>query len=151
MSEILDKLAPEIAAKVAQVTGMKTYENEFVLSQLGKLTEETGEAFGSYLRANGFARRRGTFDEHEEELADVVITAYVIAAAEEFDLNEAIERKLAKVMTRGWKDGEVLADRHQESYEAVPGPYCDTAAFVELLNAQRGGDKPQWWVEGGDD
>lgn len=119
MSEILNKLAPEIAHKVAEVTGNKTYSNENVLSQLGKLTEETGEAFGSYLRASGFSRRRGSWDEHQEELADVVITAYVLAASEEFDLDAAIEKKLALVMTRGWKDGDVLA--------AVP---------VELLAAQ---------------
>lgn len=114
MSEILNKLAPEIAAKVAEVTGNKTYSNENVLSQLGKLTEETGEAFGSYLRANGFSRRSGSWDEHQEELADVVITAYVVAACEEFDLDAAIEKKLGVVMTRGWKDGAVLANPEDE-------------------------------------
>jgi NTP pyrophosphatase (non-canonical NTP hydrolase) len=126
MSEILKKLAPEIAAKVAEVTSMKTYSNEFVLSQLGKLTEETGETFGAYLRANGFARRTGSFHEHELELADVVITAYVIAACEEFDLDERIEEKLGTVMTRGWKDGDVLAN-----HSSVP---------VELLQATQQSD-----------
>lgn len=111
MSELLKKLAPEVAAKVAGVTGLEVHSNEYILSQLGKLTEETGEAFGSYLRMNGFARRRGTYAEHQEEVADVVITAFVVAAAEGFDLDAAIERKLAVVMTRGWKDGEVLAEK----------------------------------------
>lgn len=104
----LPEHAAEIAIKVAEANGNATYSNENVLSQLGKLTEETGEAFGSYLRANGFSRRSGTFEEHEAELADVVITAYVIAACEEFDLDRAIEQKLKTVMTRGWKDGSLL-------------------------------------------
>lgn len=126
MPDILRKLAPEIAAKVAEVTNLKTFSNEFILSQLGKLTEETGEAFGSYLRANGFARRRGTFEEHQEEVADVVITAYVIASSEEFDLDAAIAKKLEHVMTRGWKDGEVLADRHTEDpFANLPEPQWD--------------------------
>lgn len=130
MSGLARDLAPEIAAKVAEVTELDPNSNEYILSQLGKLTEETGEALGSYLRANGFARRRGTWDEHREELADVVITAYVIAASEGFDLDAAIEKKLGHVMTRGWKDGDILANH-------VPVP-------VELLNVQRG-------VKGGDD
>lgn len=119
MSDPLKEAAPQIAAKVAEVTNLDVRSNEYILSQLGKLTEETGEAFGSYLRASGFSRRRGSWDEHQEELADVVITAYVLAASEGFDLDAAIEKKLALVMTRGWKDGDVLA--------AVP---------VELLAAQ---------------
>lgn len=116
----LDVAAEEIAAKVAEVTGMDAHSNEYILSQLGKLTEETGEAFGSFLRANGFSRRRGTWQEHYEELADVVITAYTIAAAEGIDLEDEIAKKLETVMTRGWKDGDVLAN-----HTAVP---------VELLS-----------------
>lgn len=140
MSDILRKLAPEIAEKVAEVTEMDAHSNEYILSQLGKLTEETGEAFGSYLRASGFARRRGTWDEHQEEVADVVITAYVIAASEGFNLDAAIEAKLAHVMTRGWKDGTTLTAQAIEAHAAALveayGPDLDERLIAQQQEEQ---------------
>lgn len=68
------------------------------------LAEEVGEFVGAVRRWRGMARRTGTFADVEEELADVVITAWVTSHALGIDLEAAINRKLDKVFTRGWKD-----------------------------------------------
>jgi NTP pyrophosphatase (non-canonical NTP hydrolase) len=72
--------------------------------QVTGLAEEAGEFVGAWRRWKGMARRTGTKEEMEEELADVVITAYTAAYVLDSDLNDAIQKKLEKVFTRGWKD-----------------------------------------------
>ncbi len=49
--------------------------------QILNLAEEAGEFVGAYRRWTGRARRTGTEQEAQAELADVVITAYVTAAS----------------------------------------------------------------------
>jgi NTP pyrophosphatase (non-canonical NTP hydrolase) len=65
-----------------------------------KLAEESGEACRAWLRAGGLARSRGSDEELGEELADVVITAWVIALLRGLDLAAAIGDKHAELLTR---------------------------------------------------
>ncbi|WP_067831114.1 MazG nucleotide pyrophosphohydrolase domain-containing protein [Actinomadura kijaniata] len=73
--------------------------------QVMALAEEVGEFVGAYRRWSGNARRTGSFDDVRDELADVVITAYVTAAVLDVDLDEAVGAKAARLFTRGWRDG----------------------------------------------
>ena len=68
------------------------------------LCEEAGEFAGAIRRVMGLARRTGTLEEAAEELADVVISAYVAADVYWLALDEAIERKLVRIFERGFKD-----------------------------------------------
>ncbi|MFI6516970.1 hypothetical protein ACIBF1_15555 [Spirillospora sp. NPDC050679] len=68
------------------------------------LAEEVGEFVGAYRRWSGQARRTGPFSDVCEELADVVITAYVTAAVLDIDLDNAIAAKTGVLFTRGWRD-----------------------------------------------
>lgn len=70
------------------------------------LGEEVGEFLQAWRRARGWARQSGTMDSAERELADVVITAYVTAAEQGWDLDAAIRAKLAVIFTRGWRDDQ---------------------------------------------
>jgi NTP pyrophosphatase (non-canonical NTP hydrolase) len=67
------------------------------------LAEETGEAIRAYRRATGQGRTQGTWAEVAEELADVIISAQVLAAMFNIDLDKAVGTKLAKVVKRGIK------------------------------------------------
>lgn len=68
------------------------------------LAEEVGEFVGAYRRWAGLARRTGEFGDVQSELADVVIVANVVAQVLKIDLEAAVEEKLGKVFTRGWRD-----------------------------------------------
>lgn len=68
------------------------------------LSEEAGEFVGAVRRWSGNARRQGTFAEVKEELADVVITAFVTANTLNIDLPAEISKKLDVLMTRGWRE-----------------------------------------------
>ena len=68
------------------------------------LAEEVGEFVGAYRRWTGQARRSGTAPEMWDELADVVIAAYVLAAELDIDLDTVIRAKLDVVFTRGWRE-----------------------------------------------
>lgn len=73
-------------------------------SQMLMLAEEVGEVIGAYRRATGRARRTDTMEHVHEEVADVVIGAYVVAASMDFNLDEAILKKLATIFSRGWRE-----------------------------------------------
>lgn len=68
------------------------------------LAEEVGEFIGAYRRWRGMARRTDTVEHVIEELADVVITAFVAAAEYGWDLDAAIDNKLEIILTRGWRE-----------------------------------------------
>jgi NTP pyrophosphatase (non-canonical NTP hydrolase) len=68
--------------------------------------EEAGEFIKAYRQWAGLARQKGTRKKVEEELADIIITAYVTAVVLGIDLDEAVEDKLQDVLTRGWKEWE---------------------------------------------
>lgn len=72
--------------------------------QVLALAEEVGEFVGAWRRYSGQARRSDTIEHVLEELADVVITAYVTAREKGWDLDAAIEAKLQTILTRGWRD-----------------------------------------------
>jgi NTP pyrophosphatase (non-canonical NTP hydrolase) len=94
--------------KVAHEIAIKLHENGWkkgdVDAQILMLAEEVGEVIGAYRRATGRARRTDTMEHVHEELADVIIGAYVVAHEMNFDLNQAIDDKLAIVFSRGWRD-----------------------------------------------
>jgi len=68
------------------------------------LVEEAGEFAGAMRRYMNLARRPGTIEEAEEELADVVISAYIAAEVYNLDLKKAIGRKWEKIFSRGYRD-----------------------------------------------
>jgi NTP pyrophosphatase (non-canonical NTP hydrolase) len=79
---------------------------DFRIPQVIALAEETGEFVKAARRYLGLARRSGTFRDVEDELADVIITAWVTASAFDVDLEAAVADKLHEVMTRGWREWE---------------------------------------------
>lgn len=83
--------------------------DDAVNRQVLNLAEETGEVVGAYRRLAGQARRPGTREEFEREVADVVITAYVLAEEAGFDLDKAIADKLAVIFSRGWRESPEVA------------------------------------------
>jgi NTP pyrophosphatase (non-canonical NTP hydrolase) len=76
-------------------------ENE---RQVLALAEEVGELVGAYRRWAGMARRTGPWSDVVAELADVAISAYVLAATLGIDLDAACQRKAQTIFARGWKD-----------------------------------------------
>lgn len=71
------------------------------------LAEEVGEFVAAYRRWSGRARRSGPWSDVCDELADVVIAAYVTADVLGIDLDAAAAAKVARVVTRGWREGQV--------------------------------------------
>ena len=74
------------------------------LAQVLCVAEEAGEFVGAVRRNMGLARRNGSMQDVEDELADVIISAFVAGAALNIDIEKAIKSKLDKVMSRGWKE-----------------------------------------------
>jgi NTP pyrophosphatase (non-canonical NTP hydrolase) len=72
--------------------------------QVLALAEEAGEFVGAYRRWAGEARRTGTFEEMADELADVVITAFVAAAVLRVDMEVVITKKWTVLHERRWRD-----------------------------------------------
>lgn len=95
----LSQRAVEITAKL-HAAGFEPSVQRQVLG----LAEEVGGFVGAYRRWSGQARRSGTKKDMHLELADVVITAYVAAVEMGFDLDAAINDKLAIVFSRGWRE-----------------------------------------------
>lgn len=101
---MLRNLAHTIIKNCAAAYGMGPRGREMVDAQMFCLAEEAGEAVGAWRRFTWRARRNGTKDAFEEEVADTVIAAYCVAEAADFDLDAVIARKAQKVLTRGWKE-----------------------------------------------
>jgi NTP pyrophosphatase (non-canonical NTP hydrolase) len=80
----LPALGAFIAAKLREHFPAATERDRQVLA----LAEEAGEFVGAYRRAAGMARRTGTWDDVEAELADVAITAYVTAHVLDLDVDD---------------------------------------------------------------
>ena len=98
---VLSHAGHTIYAGVRRKLNLTTYEMQ--IAQVLCVAEEAGEFVGAFRRWKGLARRDGSFDDVKHELADVVIAAYTAATSLDIDLDEAINEKLAVVMTRGWK------------------------------------------------
>jgi len=71
--------------------------------QVLMLAEEVGEFVGAYRRYIGKARRQGSFDDMQAELADVIIGALCVSLYLEIDINQAIADKLLIIFSRGWR------------------------------------------------
>lgn len=67
------------------------------------LAEEVGELASAWRRWAGKARRTGTFEEMEAELADVLIVAASFAVRTGIDIDKAVSTKLETIYSRGWK------------------------------------------------
>lgn len=72
------------------------------------LGEEVGEFIGAWRRYRGMARRTDSLDHVIEELADVVITAFVTADEQGWDLDSAIIKKMNIILHRGWRENETV-------------------------------------------
>jgi NTP pyrophosphatase (non-canonical NTP hydrolase) len=72
--------------------------------QVLALAEEVGEFVGAYRRWSGQARRTDTAEHVHEELADVIITAFVTARELGVDIDAVVGAKLATIYTRGWRE-----------------------------------------------
>ncbi len=66
--------------------------------------EEAGELAGAYRRWAGKARRKGTFEELCDEVADVLIVTAVFAHRAGIDIDEAVAVKQEKIYSRGWRE-----------------------------------------------
>lgn len=75
-------------------------------AQIMALAEETGEFVGAMRRWRGLARRRGTEQEAQAELADVIISAYAMAEVMGWNVDALAAAKLDKILSRGWKEPE---------------------------------------------
>ncbi|MGI5239034.1 MazG nucleotide pyrophosphohydrolase domain-containing protein [Dactylosporangium sp. CA-139066] len=95
---------PAVAADIAARLSAAGFTDAPHLRQALALAEEAGEFVGAVRRHYGLARRTGSFDDVEAELADVVITAFVTAETMGIDLERALAAKLGVVYTRGWRE-----------------------------------------------
>lgn len=122
------------------------------------LAEEAGELVGAYRRWTGQARRTGTAQQMYAELADVVITAYVLAHELHLDLDAAIAAKLDVIFARGWHEQPTFecpapricpchgdADEHavfawHRTHDGTGRddcPYCPTVAEIAQWEAEQ--------------
>jgi NTP pyrophosphatase (non-canonical NTP hydrolase) len=99
-----DQTLPEFAAFAAGKLRENFGADALAVMSVLNLAEEAGEFTGAYRRWAGLARRAGSREDMEAELADVVLAAYVAAEALEFDLEAAWRAKAEVVTTRGWKE-----------------------------------------------
>jgi NTP pyrophosphatase (non-canonical NTP hydrolase) len=95
---------PAAAARIAARLRQYFTPAALPVQQVLAVAEEAGEFTAAYRRWAGMARRTGTWDDVEAELADVVITAYVTAAVLGIDLDAACRAKTAVIFTRGWRE-----------------------------------------------
>lgn len=86
----------DIADRVREKRG-----REATAWQAVTLAEEMGEALQEFRRWQGQARTPGTKEKFAEELADVIITAYVFAELTDIDLDGEVLEKLERIEARG--------------------------------------------------
>lgn len=98
----LPALAREIRGRLERTFPL----NDLHIQQVLCLAEEVGEFVAAFRRAVGMARRGGPWEHVEEELADVVIAAYVAGAVLGIDLDAAVAVKAQMVMARGLREGQ---------------------------------------------
>lgn len=94
----------EAAANVIRLACEANHAGATEQAQVYSVAEEAGEFVGAMRRWRGMARRNGTEEEAQNELADVVISSYVMANIMGWDMDFLIGRKLNRILTRGWKE-----------------------------------------------
>jgi len=79
-------------------------DKEMILARMCKLVEETGELSEQVLKSLGFQRKEKMIDvkkeDLDEELVDVLITAFLLGEAFDVDIEEAIAKKVKKIKER---------------------------------------------------
>ena len=80
--------------------------HEMLMRQALKLAEESGEVIKALCRYVGISRKSGSVQEVEDELADVVLSAYLLAHYLPGDIDAAIARKAGADYLRGWRELE---------------------------------------------
>jgi NTP pyrophosphatase (non-canonical NTP hydrolase) len=75
-------------------------------AQVYAIGEEAGEFIGAMRRWRGMARRSGTEAAAKAELADIVISSFVMAEIMGWDLDDLIRQKAEIILSRGWKAEE---------------------------------------------
>lgn len=121
------KISADLAAFARQVlTATKTHfpYSDLRVQQTLALAEEAGEFTKAFRRWAGMARRTGSWQDVEAELADVLITTYVTAALLQVDLDD-VERKRAK-------SGKLPLGTPSEQYSQVMALYAFVGQYVEL-------------------
>ena len=93
-----------VAADLERHLLEENFEGDSVSRQMMALAEETGELVGAVRRWAGMARRTGPFDDVEQEMADVIITAFVSVRVLGIDVTKAVNEKLAIIYSRGWRE-----------------------------------------------
>lgn len=99
----LQKIAGDLQVALAANRREAISDNNALDVQALCFAEEAGELVGAYRRYAGKARRSGTLGEVEGELADVLITASILAVLLGIDIEGAVDNKLKVIYSRGWK------------------------------------------------
>ena len=94
----------EIENKRLRTYYHSTDEDKIILAQTVKLTEELGELCSEVL-AHKSLQRKQKLENHDkeniqEEFADVIITAMLLAKAMNIDIEKALENKIKKINKR---------------------------------------------------
>lgn len=99
----LDDFLEEISVKLPDFED-EVSEREHHLIRAAKLTEEVGELNSQILIKHKMARqvKNDAYkdDDLSEELADVLITAFLLAKSLNIDVNEALSKKTDKITER---------------------------------------------------
>jgi hypothetical protein len=108
LPEIIGLLVSELRTHAMQ----GATNTEWMDQQAMCVAEEAGEFIGAYRRWRGFARRAGSHEDVEAEMADVIVSTLCMitlwldakdAGTGEADtLNALIARKLRVIFSRGW-------------------------------------------------
>jgi NTP pyrophosphatase (non-canonical NTP hydrolase) len=100
----LAKIASELQSVLKDNRREAITDDNAVLVQALCVAEEAGELVGAYRRYAGMARRTGTREDLEHEIADVLIVTAVFANRAGIDLDKAVNDKLKIIYSRGWKE-----------------------------------------------
>lgn len=100
-------IARDIAQKIRNAGFPASQERA---RQMICLAEEVGELLKAWRRFHGWARKSGEWADVRDEMADVVITAFVTASVLDIDLSLAVARKVEDIYNRGWTDREMTGN-----------------------------------------
>jgi NTP pyrophosphatase (non-canonical NTP hydrolase) len=96
----------EVAEAIKKSSSQGASDEQWRDSQAMDVVEEAGEFIAEYRRLKGFARRAGDREAMLSELADVVIAAMVMFWNLDADAQHYIQKKLVKIVTRGFVNKE---------------------------------------------
>jgi NTP pyrophosphatase (non-canonical NTP hydrolase) len=99
----LRRMAGDIVQKLDE-NGFPARTFEGYNRQALAIAEEAGEFVGAYRRWSGQARRTDTYEHVSEELADVIITAFVMAEMLGMEIDKVLDAKLEVIFSRGWRE-----------------------------------------------